>query len=261
LHSSLKGGGYGFRCMPSPILRPQLMHMNKAEKKIKEMGGWISDNYNTLKRDVDRLNYYYFDVLYYFGLTDNIDIIIESTRNGRYSLQDKFIEISLNDMDKGKISEDVILSSYARSRLKKLPPEKKEDEKRKTCVRALTRLFNQHYWNLTNGKGAYGLDTWKPTEAIVTFRKALKVAQSQITINASKFLKIYQGLAAANESNTKIIHQEAADAINRFFNGLNITQEELSRYFILEHGIVKPNPESINPKSYSRLEIKNTKEK
>ena len=60
----------------------------------------------------------------------------------------------------------------------------------------------------------------------------------------------------AYESKNQEQHQEAANAINRFFNGIEITQEELARYFTIEYGAVKPNPKSINRNDYMRLGYK-----
>ena len=48
-----------------------------------------------------------------------------------------------------------------------------------------------------------------------------------------------------------------AETINKFFNGsVAITQKELSKYFILEDGKVKENPNSINIKDYARLGVR-----
>ena len=59
---------------------------------------------------------------------------------------------------------------------------------------------------------------------------------------------------AGDESDTKKIHQAAADAINKFFNGaIEITQSELKKYFIISDGIIKINPQSIGKQSYARL--------
>ena len=98
------------------------------------------------------------------------------------------------------------------------------------------------------------LETRHNKSALEILRTTLFITPERIEIDGEKFVEVYTDYLAADESETKKIHEQAAEAINRFFNGaFPITQKELSKYFILEYGTVKVNPKSVNLTDYARL--------
>lgn len=74
-----------------------------------------------------------------------------------------------------------------------------------------------------------------------------------LSIDADKYLEIYESRTEAERGEIYQKHLAAAEAINNFFGNLCITEKEMKRYFMLYGGKVKPHPQSTNVKSYMRL--------
>ena len=85
-------------------------------------------------------------------------------------------------------------------------------------------------------------------------KEALYISDGKIQIDEDKFIEVYGSFIKASESELMKQHQAAADGVNKFFGGaVPITDKELERYFMIEDGIMKVNPLSVNIESYSRL--------
>lgn len=230
----------------------------KKEYKIKTIGGRLAEDYYTLKRDVDYINIYYFDLFYYLGLTDDIDYIIEALNS--HKLYSVFSDKIMRDIAEGKTPKEKFISKNTKKFLKNLPPEDMEIGKKRElrCIRTkIAILFKETGEKYMRENKIYPFCPKHNHRALELCRKALYIAPSQIAIDIDKFIEIYKDYMAADESETKEMHQKAADAINHFFNGVEITKKELSKYFVLKDGTIKINPKSVNLESYSRLGVRN----
>ena len=230
----------------------------KKEYKIKSIGGRLAEDYYSLKRDVDYINIYYFDLFYYLGLTDDIDYIIEALNS--HKLYSVFTDKIMRDIAEGKRPKENFLSKKTKEYLKNLPPEDMEKGKKRELKSMRIKigiLFRETGEKYLKENKIYPFCPKHNHKALELCRKALYVAPSQIAIDIDKFIEIYKDYMAADESVTKKMHQKAAEAINRFFNGVEITEKELSKYFVLENGIIRINPKSVNLESYSRLGTRN----
>ena len=144
-----------------------------------------------------------------------------------------------------------------KTKLESLPPEEQAKVWERETKRSLKVLYKKIHEQYTKEYRIYGLETKHNKRALEICRKTLFVTPSRIEIDGDKFIEVYTDYLEADESETKKIHEQAAAAINRFFNGaVEITQKELSKYFILEYGIVKVNPKSVNITDYARLGVR-----
>lgn len=90
--------------------------------------------------------------------------------------------------------------------------------------------------------------------ALKVCRDALSLSSNGFVIDVEEYIRIYEEFIRLDESIIRRQQQAAADAINEFFNGkAKVTREDFDKYFIIENGVVKPNPDSINTKDYMRL--------
>lgn len=216
----------------------------------------MEEDYSHLKREIDYLNINFFGLLSHFGLSEDLDTMLKALEGGKRFLKSVFIDKVTMDVYSGKIPKEKYLSPKCIIDFESLAPEEREKAKkreRRNLHRALTFLFNKLYKEYADENKLYYIEPRYNRRAIEICRKALYLTPSQIAIDVDKFIEIYKSYLAADESITKKMHQEAADALNKFFNGLTITHKELSKYFILEYGIVRVNPKSINLEDYSRL--------
>ena len=168
-----------------------------------------------------------------------------------YWAKEAYIAKETEKIASGKLNIEKVLSQ--KTLKKEFPtPEEKEKVYNREIHRALVYRYNKiedtfrkRYKPSLRGFFKY---------PIKVCGKALSLTSEGFVIDVEKFIEIYGDYLEANDSQTGKQHQEAADAINRFFNGqVEITDKEMERYFILEDGIVKPNPKSINREGYIRL--------
>ena len=230
----------------------------KNEDKVRKIGGKVEADYIRFKSDIVVINDYLFELFYLLGLTDDIDAILEALKDRLTYLKTTFINKTMRDIERGKAPRYKYLSQRTKEKLPNLPPEEEEKIWRRETHRSLSILYNKIHDQYLKEYRLYTPPRYNLT-ALEIFGKALFVAPSQIEIDGQKFIEIYTSYMAAEESETKKQHEQAAEAINRFFNGLEITQEELSKYFVLEYGIIKVRPTSININDYSRLGYRGAK--
>ena len=229
----------------------------KNEDKVRKVGGRLWSDYYTFKREVEYINDYFFELFYILNLTDDIDLIVDTLNDGLHNLCSVFIDKTIRDIEAGKIAKNKFLSSQMKTKLESLPPEEQAKVWERETKRSLKVLYKKIHEQYTKEYRIYGLETKHNKRALEICRKTLFVTPSRIEIDGDKFIEVYTDYLEADESETKKIHEQAAAAINRFFNGaVEITQKELSKYFILEYGIVKVNPKSVNITDYARLGIR-----
>lgn len=226
----------------------------KYEEHIRKIGGRLKSDYYTLKGEVEYINEYFFELFYILGLTENLDLIIDTLNNGLQNLCSVFIDNTMRSLEAGKIAKSKFLSQRMRDKLETLSSEERAKVWERETKRSLKTHYKEIYEQYLKRYGLYCLETKHNRDILETCRETLFVTPSRIEIDGAKFIEVYTSFIEADESKTKKMHKQAAAAINRFFNGsVEITQEELSKYFILEYGIVKPNPTSINKTDYARL--------
>lgn len=235
-----------------------------GEKKIAKIGGRLLSDYCHLKNIVDMVNSNYIPLFQIMGMDqpEDKDSIINALVNG-YSFMERaknaFIETYTKKISEGKFKLEKIVPQ--RTLDKKLPdPEAEKKRIDREIHRNLCFKFNElkGYYEKEFNYYSFSLQGYskKPLELC---RDTLDYTPSGIVIDADKFIEYYSSFIAADESEYRKQHQEAADGMNRFFGGaVEITSKELDRYFLLENGIVVPNPKSINIESYMRLGYKVT---
>ena len=226
----------------------------KNEDKVRKVGGRLKSDYYTFKREVEEINDNFFELFYILNLTDDIDLIIDTLNNGLRNLCSVFIGKVIRDIEAEKIPKNKFLSSQIKTKLESLPPEEKAIVWERETKRSLKVLYKKIVKQYTDEYRLYGLETKHHKRAFEICRKTLFITPSRIEIDGAKFVEVYTSFLEADGSEIKKLHEQAAEAINRFFGGaVEITQKELSKYFILEYGIVKVNPKSINKTDYARL--------
>lgn len=225
----------------------------KNENKVRKIGGRLADDYYHFKREIEYINDYFFELFSILGLTDDLDTIIEALNDSLIYLKKVFINKTMRDIERGKIPRYRFLSQRLKKKLPSLTPDDEEKVWRRETHRSLTGIYKKIYEQYLKENKLYGLETRHPKKGLQIFSKALFITPSRIEIDGQMFVEIYNSYMAAYESDTRKLHKQAAEAMNRFFNCVEITQEELSRYFVLEYGFIKVRPTSVNIAEYSRL--------
>lgn len=230
------------------------MDIFKGEYKVRAIGGRMENDYYQLRTAIFRINENIIPLLLLLGInkpedTDlALDIILSNFIDS--SAKKAFTERIYKDVENGRIKIESLLSRKTIEKKADTP-----EQKEKRINTALKKVINMRYKDKV--KDYY--EKYNPSSIcfpkcpILICRKAIILTPSGLSIDIPKFIEIYTNYLEANQSKTKKQHQAAADAMNTFFNGLAIDHNELSRYFLLEGGEVKPNPESINKESYLRL--------
>ncbi len=232
------------------------MAQNKFKNldKVRKAGGRIETDYFNFRSEIDYINENFFELFCILNLTDDIDLIIDTLNDGLNNLQSVFVKKTIRDIEAGKIPTDKFLPAQTKKKLESLPPEEQATVRERETIRKLKYLYKDIYKQYIREKGVYYLETKHTKSALEILRKTLFITPERIEIDGEKFVEVYADYMAADESETRKLHEQAAEAINRFFNGsVAITEKELSKYFILEYGIVKVNPTSVNLTDYARL--------
>jgi hypothetical protein len=226
----------------------------KNQDKVRKAGGRIETDYFNFRREIDYINENFFELFYILNLTDDIDLILDALNDGLNNLCSVFIYKTIRDIEAGKISKDKFLSSRMKTKLESLPPEEQATVWERETKRKLKFLYKDIYKQYLREKGVCYLETRYNKSALEILRKTLFITPERIEIDGEKFVEVYADYMAADESETRKLHEQAAESINRFFNGsVAITEKELSKYFILEYGMVKVNTASVNITDYARL--------
>ena len=233
-----------------------------ANKTAKQIGGRIAADYSTLKQAVAEINHYYAPILEATGLFESTDVsrILNAIQYGESGIKTLFVRKALEDIEAGKIRKETIIKARhivtadtpPEEREKRLKKERTEIQRAlKYRFREITDYLRREYnWSCQRVFYRY----WE----IATFcQNCLYVGKNGIEVSESKFVPFYEAFVEAEESITGQLHKEAAEALTRFFGGaLEITEAELTRYFVFDGRAVKPNPASINAHDYSRLGIR-----
>ena len=211
----------------------------KNENKVKKVGGRIASDYYVLKQDIEYINNILFDFFYILNLTDDINLIVDTLNKELRNLREVFVSKTISDIKAGKKPKNKFLSSRMKVRLETLPPEEQEKLWEKETKRTLKILYNKTYEKYLKENGIYCLETKHHIKGLEICRNALFTTPSRIEIDGEKFIEVYADYLEADESETKKQHEKAAEEINRFFNNsVKITHKELSKYFILENGVI-----------------------
>lgn len=230
-------------------------NLSQAEKRIVKIGGALERDFHHLCNILHSVNTDYFPLFYLmeFDNPEDKDIVIDILLGSNifYGAKAAYIARGEERVASGELRLESLLSK--RTLNKEYPtPEEREKVFKREVHRALTfrynkieETFHKEYRPSLTGFYKYPLKVC---------RGALSLSSEGFTIDGDKFIEIYKDYMEASGSQTGKLHQAAADAINRFFGGqVEVTDKELERYFILEHGIMKPNPKSINSEDYMRL--------
>ena len=228
----------------------------KNESKIRKIGGRLKGDYLTLRNTVLFVNENYIPLFYLLGFNhpEDKDIVIDCLLNSSITLaaREAYIDKRMEQVASGKLKLEKLISKHILTKEYDTPEEKEKVFKRETH-RALVFRYNkiENIWKEEYKPYLYGSFTKLPLKLC---REALSLSEEGLYINVDKFIEIYSDHLKASGSQRAKLHQEAADAINRFFGGaVEITKEEMERYFSLSNGIVIPNPTSINKEGYLRL--------
>lgn len=233
-----------------------MLRVFPKEDRITDIGGRLKDDYLHLRGIVLSINSNQFPIFNLLGFNTPGDLeevlsILFSPTSRESLLREAYIRRITKAVLEGREEMKNVLSEISIRRISRYQDGEKEEQIVKSLHRSLRFRFNDIY------KGY--LTKYKPSTTGLSLtplkicRGALVLTPSGLGIDVEKFIGIYGDFLECEQSTTREHHQEAADAINRFFNGLEITQAELKRYFHLEYGVVRVNPESINTKNYLRL--------
>ena len=226
------------------------------EWQIRKIGGRLQADYEAFRGHILYFNSNHFPLLDMMGFNEPedtqmvVDFILSVTLVD--AANQAFIKIMTERVNEGKVKLSKILPQSTLQKISETPEEKREKKIASEVHRNLM-LITKKLYKQWDEEYQPNLLAWYPKTPFELFRHSLTLSRSGLAIEVSKFIEIYQNFLEAEESHTKKLHQAAADAINRFFNGLEITEEEMNRYFRIEYGAVRVNPTSVNMESYIRL--------
>lgn len=237
------------------------------EGRIRKIGGRLEQDYYRFRDIILYMNENIIQLYLFMGIdkeeyTDRLLNYLPKNEAGAGLL---YIELQMEAVEAGRIKVEKILKPLTLKKLNAIPEE--ETEKREKFINrevhrtlvyrtkeALAQFKKEYKGYIecfyTSSYYSYNSNRQK----IEICGKCLKLTPDGLEIDVNKFIEIYTSYLKADESIIKEQHQAAADSINKFFNGaFSITQKELDNYFLLEDGIVKVKPSSVNLESYSRL--------
>lgn len=229
--------------------------MNKYEKKIRRIGGALLEDYRALEGIVGTINSDYFPLFKLMGFNspEYTSLVLDTLLSSSFftSAKEAYIGIVTERIKKGELKIENILSKKI-IRKEYTSEKEREEVHRRELHRALAFQYNKMESEFRKLTSPFlgGFNKFP----IKVCRDALSVTSYGLIIDAERYINIYGDYMEANNSQTGRLHIEAASAINSFFGGdVEVTEKELRRYFIIENGIVKPNPSSINKESYMRV--------
>lgn len=226
------------------------------ERQIDKIGGRLESDYDSFKNSLMIVNAYYIPFFFMLGYNkpSDKDFIIETLMMDTFfviAIKERYIEDYTKRVANGEIPLESLLSQNVLNK-EKPTPEKRQKYIDGQIHRVLMQKFNDIKKRYTEKYG-YSFSGYLK-EPLLICRDSLSITPNGFVIDVDEFIRIYKSFLEADESELKRLHQSAADAINKFFNGsVEITQKELARYFVIESGVVRPNPKSINIESYMKL--------
>jgi hypothetical protein len=178
-----------------------------------------------------------------------IDILLGDSLS--QAAREEYIECCEEKVASGELRIEKILSKRLLN--KEYPtPEEKDKEYKREIHRAISRRYTE-IDKCFRKKYGYMQRRYNKLPLKIC-KEALTIVPGGFIIDADKFVEIYGDFLEAHNSQIGKQHLEAAEAINRFFGGkVEVTEKELKKYFIIEDGILKPNPKSITSQNYMRL--------
>lgn len=237
-----------------------------GQRRISKIGGRLSSDYYHLQGAIEMLNDNVIPLFQLLGMDepgDKDDIIDALTGRNSFLITSRsiFIANMTKKVTEGKIKKEKILSKITLGKSLSDPEAEKQrierELHRKLCFKyneVKSYYVKNYYYSIASYSYC--------APALKICREALEYSPSGLSINEEKFIELYSSYIEADESDRRKQHQEAADGINRFFGGaVEITDKELERYFMIENGILKPNPLSVNIESYMRLGSSGSKKK
>lgn len=230
-----------------------VLEIFKNEDRVRQIGGKLEEDYYLFRNDVEYINDYFYDLFYTLGLTDNMELIIYTLNKGLINLRSVFVSKTLKDLESGKIERGKFLSERMRKKVETLSPEARVKVEHRENVRNLNMLYKKILDGYLKEYKLFSLETRHSKRSLELFGHTLFATSSRIEIDVIKFVDSYKSYMEASESKIKRLHDNAAAAMNKFFNGMIITQKELSRYFIIKNGRIEANPKSVKILDYSRL--------
>ena len=232
------------------------LNVFENENKIRKIGGRLENDYYRFRSLVLYYNANLVPLLYALGLAkeENKDKVIDVLQKGRSGVFPFFLEEATQAIEEGRMKVERVVKAEAIA--KEYPTREEKEKQMKRAIRNGLRTIYQKIekeWE-EEYKPSYDTYLGSHSKILELCRDTLRLTPSGLEIDVNKFIEFYSDFIEADESTTKKQHQEAADSINKFFNGsVEITQKELEKYFIIECGAVKPNPKSINKTDYARL--------
>ena len=229
---------------------------------ISKVGGALEEDYHTLLKILSNLNTSYFPFFSFLGFNseEDTDAVIDILLSNYpfITAKEKFIEKGTEQVRSGKVRIEDVISKYTQTKEYPTPEEREriyDRELHRKLALTYRTLRKKYHEKMGLPSGGY------PKKPIEVCRKALLLTTKGFIVDEDKFVEIYWDYLEANDSQTGKLHQEAAEAVNRFFGGqIEITEIELGRYFVLEDGILIPNPKSINREDYMRLGYRGKKQ-
>ncbi len=230
------------------------------EEEVEKIGGRLLVGYRFLKRIVLDFNENKLPLLQRLGFPVNLETALQSIHLSQNGLREIFVQRTLKNIEAGNIPKGFSLPQK-RERGEEEEATTPTGRKRlewsfeRELSRKLKFLFNKiysDYLELNPG----GIWEKERTGGIPdTIQKAITFSEENgLGIDIPKFIKLYRDYIQKSEEILGRQHQAAADGLNVFFGGsIAVTWEEMEKYFLLEDGIVKVNPNSVNKKCYDRL--------
>lgn len=227
------------------------------EYKLNSIGGRLKNDYYTFRQSVLVINANYLPLFLMLGFSkpEDKDFIIDTliaSKEFMYDVRDRYIDYLVNQVKEGKVKPESILKKITIRKIEAMP----DDEKNNTIRREIQRSIKCSYRDTFSRF----LEKYNPSPsgynalALKVCRDALSLSSNGFVIDVEEYIRIYEEFIRLDESIIRRQQQAAADAINEFFNGkAKVTREDFDKYFIIENGVVKPNPDSINTKDYMRL--------
>ena len=249
-----------------------------TEADIFKKGGRIVDNYIGLKNYLDNIDKYALNYLLAVGLATNKEEYLYYSHCLETSIKKAYVQKQVDkialQVEKAIKKADAegredytgipIIQKYASfstGKSKHLPFDNHilhdGEMLRRKITRKMVQNFNQEFEKIFAKVQRINFDRFTRTnksEAEDIFFDAIIFNPDEgLSIDADKYLEIYESRTEAEKGEIYRKHIAAAEAINAFFGNTPITKTEMNRYFSFYGKKVIPNPKSVNVQSYMRL--------
>ncbi len=227
------------------------------EYKLSEIGGRLKNDYYAFRQSVLVINANYLPLFLMLGFSkpEDKDFIIDTLigcKDFMYDVRDRYIEYAIKLVEDGKLKIESFLPKLTIKRIEGMSDDERGNTIRKEIKRCIKCSYRDTFTKF--------LETYNPSpvgynaQALRVCRESLSLSSNGFVIDVDEYIRIYEEFIKLDESIIRRQHQAAADAINIFFNGkAKVTREDFDKYFIIEHGVFIPKPDSINTKDYMRL--------